>query len=730
MKKTITIACLLLLFAISCLETVHAKLQSEGPVRINGEAVEVKVGGTYKPYNIKGLCYQPTPVGQAPDGAWRTSPTAAPPIYARDFQKIQDIKANTVYTFRQVNDMLMDAAADKNIKVIAGFWINSADNLSDANVRTNYITSFMAYVNTYKNHSAVLFWAIGNDTAGYTATNPADIYSLFNEMAQAAYDAEMVGESPRYHPVAVIHRAPVNNEYNDLGVGNIADDAVTPNIDIWGTIVYRQDTAAYGTFLSTINTRTNKPIWIAQWGHDAYHTTQTSPPPPAGSENETEQNDNNVPIANYFTKTVLPNDLIGGTYMEYSDEWCRAGSNSAQNTGGVPNTNILSDGFRNMEYMGVYKIADGGTDPAADVITARELFSGLQAVWNPNMAPVLAAIGNKTAFTGFLLEFTASATDEDNDNLTLDCTNMPAGATFNVITNQPGLVEKKFSWTPAATGSFPGIHFEVSDGSKADSEDIAITVNNPTLVINLNPAGSYTITEGDMLVINPVVQSPAPPCQMTAEMSPEVTDFTFTHNGQGTGTFVWTPATGAGGASYIDYTVTFTATDSTPNAGITTATIRVNKYINSNYAPVWTSPIGDIVIYQDTQLVLPVDLWQYADDEDIIGPSKSSLTFSVVSFTPPEGSQCGAQVYRDEYGHSWLKVIPQTGYFGGPTTLTIRVTDDDPANPKSADTISNVTITQMNPPVVSIISPAAYSAIKGICTIEWTASDPGGNPIS
>jgi hypothetical protein len=93
-----------------------------------------------------------------------------------------------------------------------------------------------------------------------------------------------------------------------------------------------------------------------------------------------------------------------------------------------------------------------------------------------NLPPVLAPIGNKTAAEGQQLTFTISATDVDADPLVYSATNLPAGASFSPAT-------KTLSWTPSFTqaGVYPGVHFEVTDGTDTDSEDIQITVSEGTL---------------------------------------------------------------------------------------------------------------------------------------------------------------------------------------------------------------------------------------------------------
>jgi adhesin HecA-like repeat protein len=85
--------------------------------------------------------------------------------------------------------------------------------------------------------------------------------------------------------------------------------------------------------------------------------------------------------------------------------------------------------------------------------------------------PILNSIGNKTVNEGSLLSFTISATDPDGDSLTYSASNLPSGASFNAST-------RTFSWTPGFTqaGSYTSVHFQVSDGSLTDSEDITFTV--------------------------------------------------------------------------------------------------------------------------------------------------------------------------------------------------------------------------------------------------------------
>ncbi len=87
-----------------------------------------------------------------------------------------------------------------------------------------------------------------------------------------------------------------------------------------------------------------------------------------------------------------------------------------------------------------------------------------------NQAPELAAIGAKSSNEGEILTFTVSATDPDDDPLVYSAAGLPGGASFDSGS-------RTFSWTPRydQAGVY-SVHFEVSDGTSTDSEDITITV--------------------------------------------------------------------------------------------------------------------------------------------------------------------------------------------------------------------------------------------------------------
>ena len=147
-------------------------------------------------------------------------------------------------------------------------------------------------------------------------------------------------------------------------------------------------------------------------------------------------------------------------------------------------------------------------------------------------APVLAAIGSKTINENAVLNFTTSATDADGDSLTYSASNLPTGAVFNAST-------QNFSWTPTyiQSGSYPNVHFQVSDGSLTASENITITINNVDRAPVLTVIGNKTINESTVLSFNIMASDPdGDALTYTASSLPSGAAFN-----PSTQLFTWTP---------------------------------------------------------------------------------------------------------------------------------------------------------------------------------------------
>ncbi len=198
-----------------------------------------------------------------------------------------------------------------------------------------------------------------------------------------------------------------------------------------------------------------------------------------------------------------------------------------------------------------------------------------------NSAPIIDPIGPKTVDEGSLLNFTVSATDPDGTTPTLRADSLPNGATFADNGDGTGT----FDWTPAfeQSGEYSVYFIAEDDSLAADTEIVAITVNNVNRAPVLDPIGAQNAVVDNNLNLTITGSDPdgnVP--QLLVDSLPA--GATFADNGDGTADFNWTPQSGDVG----DHNVLFSAFDGSL-ADSELVTISVSE---GNVAPV-LDPIGD-----------------------------------------------------------------------------------------------------------------------------------------
>ena len=189
-----------------------------------------------------------------------------------------------------------------------------------------------------------------------------------------------------------------------------------------------------------------------------------------------------------------------------------------------------------------------------------------------NQPPVLDPIGNHTVNEGENLQFTVNATDPDQNALFYTVGSLPVGAVFDSAT-------RVFNWTPDynQAGVYLGIHFEVSDGSLADYENITITVNN----VNFLPRASAG-PDQDVEVDLPVTFDGSGSSDSDGSISSYNWDF-------GDGTFGTGQTVTHVYSSTGNYTATLTVTDNDGGTGSDTCAIAVQRTMHVDQITMATS---------------------------------------------------------------------------------------------------------------------------------------------
>ncbi|MCI0531903.1 MAG: cadherin-like domain-containing protein, partial [candidate division Zixibacteria bacterium] len=152
-------------------------------------------------------------------------------------------------------------------------------------------------------------------------------------------------------------------------------------------------------------------------------------------------------------------------------------------------------------------------------------------------APVLNPIGPQSIDEGQTLLFGLSATDIDGDSLILSVVSEPANSALIDSGNGAG----SFSFSPDFTqSSVYNVTFIASDGSLADSEVVAITVNNVNQAPVLASIGAKSTNENQLLTFEITSSDPdATTPTLTAVGLPA--GASFNDSLDGTGGFSWTP---------------------------------------------------------------------------------------------------------------------------------------------------------------------------------------------
>ena len=381
--------------------------------------VDFDMNGDYEPYLIKGVGYSPSPIGRHPSD-WGYPPEDPrtihnifddPLILNRDFALLQDMNVNTIRLWKgddtevagrfpnKLTQNTLDIAESYGIKVIPGFWIDTPGPwcegsnlvyyppafLDPANPYYNIerdiiILRFKAFVEEFKDHPAILFWAIGNENNFKIPEEQYRYpwYSLINEMAYEAH----LSEGSTYHPVAC-----VNGDILQIA----EHEYQMPDLDIWGTNVYRG--ISFGSLFSDFATYSEKPLWISEFGLDAWHTNDIGNPDDGYEDQATQA----LWLGTLWDEIVLNSDVaIGGTMMEYSDEWWKPWEwldggiyNSTQEHFGHGPTDTDCDGipdwypptpdtFFNEEWFGIMAISLNPIAGDPDIMTPRDAYDILQ----------------------------------------------------------------------------------------------------------------------------------------------------------------------------------------------------------------------------------------------------------------------------------------------------------------------------------------------------------------
>jgi len=375
-----------------------------------------------------------------------------------------------------------------------------------------------------------------------------------------------------------------------------------------------------------------------------------------------------------------------GTVPTFTTSILPANATFTDNGDGSGTFDFNPDYTQEGSYPVTFYISDG-------VATDSEVIS--VTVTHTNQTPVLDPIGAQLVAEGANLNFNVTASDGDGTIPTLTTSALPTNASFTDNGDGTGTFDFNPDFTQA--GSYP-VTFYASDGLATDSEVVTISVNDAgNQAPVLDPIGPQSVDENVNLNFT-VTASDADLTIPTLSAVNVPVNATFTDNGDGTGTFDFTPDY----TQATTYNVTFIASD-----GILTDSEIVAITVNDvNRVPV-LDPIGAQTVAEGGNLNFIVS----ATDPDATIPALSASALANAVFTD-NGDGTGVFDFNPDFTQ------------GGIHTVTFYATD-------GIDTDSEVVTITVNdagnqPPVLDSIGPQMVYETATL-SLTVTSSDPDGN---
>lgn len=297
--------------------TLPALAEDKNPAQYSADILTSKLNN----HIIKGVCYNPVPVGLGYDYDLSKDDTKP---WLLDGKLMQEMGVNTVYLYRPGNNLsntkliIDDFYKIFGIKTIIchdlGLWRYPAINYASPGDRNALEQEVLAMVNALKDCEGVLFWALGaennysfpdraaknvgkEDFDAKIKTIAMEYYEFVNQLAGCIKTVDSA------HPVAM-----GNAELRFL---EYAKEYLN-NIDILACVSYRGK--SFGSFWQDLAKITDKPVALVEFGCDRYDVLRNK-------EDEDIQaafiNSQWQEIERYIEKSVC----LGGCVFEWADEW-------------------------------------------------------------------------------------------------------------------------------------------------------------------------------------------------------------------------------------------------------------------------------------------------------------------------------------------------------------------------------------------------------------------------
>jgi len=298
-------------------------------IKLKNSRYQLIVNG--KPYIVKGVCYNPIPIGKNHEYDWWSDPGKP---WLVDGKLMKDMGVNTIRLYQahdnpqKVREGIRDLYERYGIRTILGdwlgFWEYPCPFYADKTFQDKVKKEVLEMVNLYKNEPGILLWILGNE-------NNYSCMGLVNKWSSDDIDKEPDPQKQKAMRARVyysyvndiakeIHKIDPNHPVA-LGNGELIGlefaKEVCTDIDLIACIIYRGKT--FGNLFNSLKLTFDKPVLLSEFGADAYDAYL-------------EKEDQNTQAfflesqwrqiyENLASHEEGAGNCIGGTDFEWTDEW-------------------------------------------------------------------------------------------------------------------------------------------------------------------------------------------------------------------------------------------------------------------------------------------------------------------------------------------------------------------------------------------------------------------------
>jgi hypothetical protein len=357
-----------------------------------------------KPYVVKGVCYNPIPVGLSHDYDWWSDPYKP---WMVDGKLMKEMGINTIRIYQtgekpeNVKQVIRELYDNFGIRTIVGHWLGFWEYpcplYGDEEFQSRIGKEVLDMVNEYKDEPGVLCWILGNEN-NYSCLGSVNPWSSDDIDKEPDLQKRRVLRNRIYYSFVndLAKKIHAIDPEHPVGLGNgelIGLDSAqeyASEVDMVACIIYRGKT--FGNLFKSLKATFDKPILLSEFGADAYDAYLKK-------EDQNMQAFFLESLWRQIYENLADNkkgagNCLGGVMFEWTDEWWKHNSVDPESwkihdtesnwSNGSYYFDIKAPKNMNMneEWFGIIALSADQKDFGLDMRVPRKAYYVIRDFWN------------------------------------------------------------------------------------------------------------------------------------------------------------------------------------------------------------------------------------------------------------------------------------------------------------------------------------------------------------